>query len=576
MSVGVISHADSSSPSMQSTHQSVCQKSATPIHRIQNTGLTSPLKNTEHTIQGVVIGRFPGKKSLNGFFVQEEQQDQDNNPATSEGIFIYAPRRSHPNVGEQVRVTGKVSEYYGLTQLNSISELVRCGKTKRPPTTPLSLPVDSLKQFEAVEGMRVQTTSPLNVANQYHLDRFGTLTLSQGRLYQPTQWASPGPIAKQQQTALALNQLILDARAIAGRRFRTGSLIEPIEGVLGFAYGQYRLYPTDSIDVQADARPPPPKRTNSNSTTIALLNLNNFFNGNGQGGGFPTPRGAKTLTEFKRQSAKIVATITALNADIVGLTELENDGFDQHSAIQTLINHLKNHSLNYRFIKPKKNILGRDAICVGLMYQPHRTTPVGSATVLDNSVDTRFLDSHNRPVLAQTFRSKITEHVFTIAVAHLKSKGSDCNDLQDPDRKDGQGHCNQTRTSASQTLAQWLLSDPTNSQDPDFLIIGDLNSYAKEDPIKRLEQSGFQNLVANRLGLKQHTFQFSGKIGTLDYALATPSLTKHVSQIHIWHSNSDEPIDAGYRHSSALTPFRASDHDPIFMEINSVMEINSD
>ncbi len=29
----------------------------------------------------------------------------------------------------------------------------------------------------------------------------------------------------------------------------------------------------------------------------------------------------------------------------------------------------------------------------------------------------------------------------------------------------------------------WLATDPTGSGDPDFLIMGDLNSYAMEDPI---------------------------------------------------------------------------------------------
>ena len=70
-----------------------------------------------------------------------------------------------------------------------------------------------------------------------------------------------------------------------------------------------------------------------------------------------------------------------------------------------------------------------------------------------------------------------------MAVNHLKSKGSPCDDVGDPDPGDGAGNCNLTRTGAAEALVDWLAGDPTGSGDPDFLIIGDLNSYDKEDPI---------------------------------------------------------------------------------------------
>ena len=45
----------------------------------------------------------------------------------------------------------------------------------------------------------------------------------------------------------------------------------------------------------------------------------------GGAGGFPTSRGADDLEEFLRQTDKIVAALAAMDADIVGLVELEND-----------------------------------------------------------------------------------------------------------------------------------------------------------------------------------------------------------------------------------------------------------
>ena len=84
-----------------------------------------------------------------------------------------------------------------------------------------------------------------------------------------------------------------------------------------------------------------------------------------------------------------------------------------------------------------------------VIYKPAAVTPVGSYAVLDLSVDPRFVDTKNGPTLAQTFMDNSTGGIFTVAVNHLKSKGSDCNDLGDPDLGDGAGNCN--------VLGCWLL-----------------------------------------------------------------------------------------------------------------------
>ncbi len=69
-------------------------------------------------------------------------------------------------------------------------------------------------------------------------------------------------------------------------------------------------------------------------------------------------------------------------------------------------------------------------------------TPVGDFEILDSADDPRFIDTKSRPVLAQTFEVNATGARFTVAVNHLKSKGSDCIDVGDPDTGDGQGNCN--------------------------------------------------------------------------------------------------------------------------------------
>jgi len=161
-------------------------------------------------------------------------------------------------------------------------------------------------------------------------------------------------------------------------------------------------------------------------------------------------------------------------------------------------------------------------------------------------------------------------------VNHLKSKGSDCDDVNDPNLDDGQGECNITRTRAAAALGDWLSSDPTGSGDPDILIIGDMNAYLYEEPLDVLADTGYVNLLKNTVGSDAYSFVFDGQAGALDHAFASRALASRVTGVTEWHINADEPPlidynldfgrDAGL--FDATTPFRASDHDPVIVGIN--------
>src|SRR5262249_19891970 len=153
---------------------------------------------------------------------------------------------------------------------------------------------------------------------------------------------------------------------------------------------------------------------------------------------------------------------------------------------------------------------------------------------------------------------------------HLKSKGSACDT---PDQGDGQGNCNAVRTAAAQELVAWLASDPTGTGDPDILLIGDYNSYAKEDPITTIKTAGFTNLIEHFLGPDAYSYVFDGQWGYLDHALGSASLVSQVTGVGDYHINSDEPSVLDYNDDfksadqilSLYAPdqFRVSDHDPV-------------
>jgi len=308
----------------------------------------------------------------------------------------------------------------------------------------------------------------------------------------------------------------------------------------------------------------------------------NFFNGDGSGGGFPTSRGADTAAEFARQRTKLITAITAMNADVIGLMEIENDGYGSTGAIQDLVNGLNAVTpgdTTYGFIDPGVARIGSDEIAVGILYRIETAAPVGAAAILDASVDARFDSTKNRPALAQTFRELGSGEVVTVAVNHLKSKGSSCAGIGDPDSGDGQGNCNLTRTRAAQALVDWLATDPTASGDGDILIIGDLNSYAKEDPIAAITGAGYVDLLAAWVGVTSaYSYVFDGQAGYLDHALASPALAGQITGVTEWHINTDEPhiLDYNTEFKSpgqvndlyAADAYRASDHDPVVIGIS--------
>ena len=499
-------------------------------------------------------------------------------------------------LGDRVRVTGQVREFNGLTELvGPLQVSVLASGVALPTPAGISLPLASADALERYEGMRVQLRQTLTVNEVYNLGRYGEVLLSSGgRQMTPTNVVAPGEQAKAMQARNDLDRILLDdgrsgqnpdpirypaPELSAYNSLRVGDRTSAIDGVLDYSAGSYRIQPLQTPTFEA-ANPRPAQPAVEGRLRVASFNVLNYFNGDGKGGGFPTSRGANTAEEFQRQKAKIVAAILASKADIVGLMEIENDGYGEFSAIADLVNGL-NASLpqgqRYAFVNPNRAKLGSDEIAVGLIYRGDKVRTYRSAAVLDSSVNPEFDDTRNRPTLAQTFQEINGGERLTIAVNHLKSKGSACDG--DPDTGDGQGNCNLTRARAAQALVDWLAGDPTGAKEPDRLIIGDLNSYAKEDPVNVIRSAGYTDLVARQAGAgKGYSYVFSGQSGYLDHALANASLARQVRGAVEWHINADEPRVLDYnvefktpRQQDSLynaEPYRASDHDPVVIGID--------
>ena len=563
------------------------------IHNIQGTEEISPLIGKLVTIEGVVVGDYQSGQGI--FFVQEEDIDMDSNDLSSEGILV-STSEFEVNKGDLVEVTGRVVENFGNTELQAITNVTIISTDNiLPKSATVSLPFSTSDFPEKFEGMLIKIPQTLTVTNTESLSVFGEVSLSSGgRLFQPTQLVSPGESAISLQAENDLNQIILDdanssrnpesvifpqGELSFSNTLRAGSEVINIEGCMSYAFSSYRVYVEQSPEfIDANPRTLSPNDVGGNFK-IASFNVLNYFNGNGNGGGFPTARGADSEEEFIRQRDKIINAIVAIDADVLGLVEIENDGYDEQSAIQDLVNGINEAigSETYTFVNPDIPQIGTDEIAVGFIYKLETVSLVGGSQILDSSVDSNFIDTSNRPSLAQTFKYNFSDEVITISVNHFKSKGSGCDRLGDPDINDGQGNCNLTRLSAANALTNWLSTDPTGSGSSNFLIIGDLNAYANEDPITAIKNAGYTNLVNNFEDANSYSYQFNGQFGTLDYALASEALVAKITGITDWHINSDEPEILDYNQEVkndiqqtifySTEAYRASDHDPVVVGV---------
>jgi predicted extracellular nuclease len=572
----------------------VCGEPSTLISAVQGNGATSPLSGSVVEIEGVVVGAFPGANGFQGLHVQEEDDDRDADPATSEGIFIFEPNGgSAYAVGDTVRIKGRVTEFgdtgVTLTELSNLNNLEVCSSGNSVTPSDIDLPFPDPDFRERFEGMLVAIDQELAVTDTFTLGRFGEVVLSSGgRLMTPTNVVEPGAPAIALQAENDLRQLVLDdgdgrqnidptvypaGGLSASTTLRVGDTTDGGTFVFEQRFGVYRLQPTATLADFDSANPRPAEPEDvGGQVRVASMNVLNYFNGDGLGGGFPTERGAETLFEFQRQRAKTVAAILALDADIIGINELENDD-GPNSAVEDLVAGLNAETGAGTYAYIDTGIVGTDAIRVAILYRPAVVTAIGDPAILTSAVDPRFIDTKSRPVVAQTFERNATGVRVTVAANHLKSKGSDCNDVGDPDTGDGQGNCNGTRTKGAEALVDWLAGDPTGEGSGKNLIIGDLNSYAKEDPIDVITGAGYTNLIAEHVGADAYSFVFDGMSGYLDHALANEALLPDVVGVTEWHINADEPNVLDYNtnfksagHVASLyapDAYRSADHDPV-------------
>jgi len=583
------------------------------IAQIQGSGASSPMVGQTVSTAGVVT-----QVLNNGFYLQDPVGD--GNDATSDGVFVYTAAAPTVAVGDSVSLNGAVAEYTAgsaaagtLTELKDISGLSVLSSGNTLPQ-PVEIDLSSAPDLERVEGMRVHLHgggAPLMVQQTNFLGAYGQLTLAAGgRLLNPTNVLRPGPAALELAASNKARSIILDDGSSQVNpnptpyladdlTVRAGDTLIDVTGVIDFGPATASASGTQSYKIHPQTLPEITRSSLNARTTapapvagnvrVASANVLNYFttfldgtsvndqNSTSQGctEGSTTNkgncRGADNLIEFNRQRNKILASLSAINADVVGLMEIQNNG---NTAVQNLVDGLngKMGAGTYAAtpLPAQTGGTGSDAIRVAMIYKPGKLSLQGQAIADIDSVN-------NRPTYAQGFVAPNGEK-FAVVVNHLKSKGS-CSSGLNADQGDLQGCHNETRKQQATRLLAWLPTVTATAGTPDVILLGDFNAYALENPITVLTDSGQVVDLVSRFDPADYSYVFDAWAGRLDHGLGTPSIVPKITGAHSWHINADEPTLIDYNTDGksvdyyANTAYRSSDHDPLILGLNLLKQV---
>lgn len=608
------------------------------IAEIQGDGFTSPLVGTEVVTTGVVTA-VP--QYLYGFYLQTPGTGGETERTASDGVFVYFPQGSGSitvEPGDHVEVTGDVSEYAGATQVvSSQAEVVELAEPAEPVMAYAGAWPASDAEKEALEGMLFDPTGErFTVTNTYSTNQYGEVGLALGDtpLIQPTEVADAQDLA-----AIAAAEADNAARAITlddgsstdytRSQFLTppyvsntdpvrvgaaATFTEPVVLTEGGSPSSptYRFQPTTSVSGPDYAATSPAVFENTRTAapeevggdlSVASFNVLNYFttlgdadddnvgddgcqayvdrdgDGNNVRGGCDQ-RGAWDPQDLQRQQEKIVSAINTLDADVVGLMEIENSaalGEEADEATEALVAALNAAAGEQKWAaNPSSAELPpaseQDVITNAIIYQPASVERVGEARALgDQSASGQAFGNAREPI-GQVFVPVGGGEEFLFVVNHFKSKGSGADDGT------GQGNANPDRVAQAEALAAWVPGIAAETGTEAVLLAGDFNAYSMEDPMQVLYDAGYTD-TETASAEQEWSYSFSGLSGSLDHVLANDAALAAVTGVDIWNINSGESVAMEYSrwnyHGTDFHdagPFRSSDHDPVKVGLDLVAD----
>lgn len=250
--------------------------------------------------------------------------------------------------------------------------------------------------------------------------------------------------------------------------------------------------------------------------------------------------GASSYSEHQNQRAKISSALKQINADIFGLVELQQGDEAIEEIVSDLNKNLSSRNYNY-FHDAGSGTFQK----VDFVYDANKVEPIGSPT--ETNVETQ----NRKKMIA--FREKATGEKFIYSINHFKAMNSGGSDR---------------RENEAQAVVKLYNSYRQNRaiMEDDLLLMGDLNCYAKTDPILVFTENN-QMIDLHRAfhADSSYSYMFGGTASYIDHAICNETLYRQITGMAAYHINSDEDDRYTYDKSSDRTMFRCSDHDPVLV-----------
>lgn len=400
----------------------------------------------------------------------------------------------------------------------------------------------------SLNGKEVIITNPLIITDTRQLNSNGILVLAAERIQSATEEYEPGEVMYaqwQKEFPTRILSLKVDKTVF----YRTGQQTTNLTGTVSVSNGTYTIIPKIAPSFVGNERTNHPREvTAPHNLKIASFNLN-FYIANPSL--WNPDYGAANLNEFTRQRTKILAALKAINADIYALCEVG----EGKTAVQDIVKGLNDIAGTNRYAYTDNGDTKESTYTKNVfVYNTDKVEPYKEVRTIGSYLKLRHI--------AQAFNLKENQERLIISLNHFKSKSSGSG--TDADQYDGQGKSNNQRQAEARTLVNELNTLTNYYEDPDILILGDLNAYSQEDPIQILTNASLVNLL-KRFSPQDYSYVYNGTTGYLDHSIASASMNQQVIDATPWHINADEQSKFGYKNTANYSPdpYRCSDHDPV-------------
>lgn len=540
-----------------------------PIGAIQGPGSVSPYVNQIVTFRGVVTGIHEDQNASGTIyytlFVQDLPGQEDGDPATSDGIAVFNGRQQPAaQIGDQVRVTGQVIEFFGLTEISDRGLTIVVEESGLPLPNPVLIdpPADNEAQaayFERLEGMRVTFAGPVAVVGpSWRGCSFAVANLqdpSQRVVYRAHENAPVGQVVP-----------ILHHTKVSCAGFpevKVGDVVDSVVGPLTYHFDQFKIVqqPTDEIVVQAAPMPPlpTPPALPPDQFTVVSFNVENYFDHIDDTGHDSEPK--PTLAEIAVKQTKLAYALTDILGcpTIVGVQEVEKGILLEQLAEITAV------SCGFTYQVVHEESADRRGIDVAYMVDPRRVTVLSAQLEQEcTSLPTNISDATivcpagREPLFSRApleMVALIDGHRHIFYVNHFKSKLGDAAETA------------ARRLAQAQHINALVAAHLAQDSQARIVVVGDFNDYELSPPLLAMTAQGQLTNVLSRLPEQErYSFSFGGAAQLIDGLLVSPALVEAVTWVGVAHINADFPSFWETDISPERVGFRSSDHDyPLVM-----------